>query len=545
MRKGRIGVIAQSGGINISLSLLIGRLGEGISLAVGLGNAVDVWFDDVLAAMADDSNTAVIVVGLEGIPQGRKLFDAVRAATTRKPVVALVAGRADIQEFAMSHTGNLMGSYQRTVAALTQAGAVIVDSSEAAAQAACVLANGRLSPRERPRIALVTGQAGPGLLIMDGLKSAGIEMPVLNVETIRRVQSYLPQLTFVKNPVDTGLPLPCFPEIVDAVAADSQIDVVLAFSLAETVVVDSAPALAAVKKKAGKPFVFGTLGESDDLHEMIETLHKEAIPVVQSPERLALAGVVLAADARACWRLSHTDVVDELLPQPRLEGEFDEHRAKTILEHYGICTPKRVLCQSLEDAVAAFRTLQKPVVVKIAAADITHKTEAGGVHLNIINEHQLSKAVYALGRIPTRYPGRFLVEELAPSGVELIVGGLRDESWGPIVMLGLGGILAEALEDTAIRLAPVSKLDVDEMLDSLRGRKLFDGFRNLPVCDRAAIHQAVLAISQLLTEHPEVREVEINPLLVYASGAVALDAILGLRDGSGDKDRQESTRCRE
>ena len=229
--KGRVAVVAQSGGVNLSISFLVQRLGEGLSLAVGLGNAVDVNSADVLAMLADDPHTRAIALHLEGVPNGRDLFETLRQVTPRKPVVALVAGRSDIGEFAVSHTGNLMGSHQRTVAALEQAGAVVVDSTEALAQAAAVLAQRRLPPKLRNGIGIVTGQAGPGLLIVDGLKSAGVEVPQLEDRTIERIQTLLPPMTFVKNPVDTGRPGPSFPELVSHVAADSRIDAVLVFGL--------------------------------------------------------------------------------------------------------------------------------------------------------------------------------------------------------------------------------------------------------------------------------------------------------------------------
>ncbi len=529
MRKGRIGIVSQSGGVNGSLCFMIDRMGEGISMAVGLGNALDVGSADVLPFLADDPNTAVIVVALEGVPQGRKLFDAMRAVTPRKPVIVLAAGRADVREFAMSHTGNLMGSHQRTVAALAQAGAVVVDSIESAAQAACILSCVRLGPRENPTVALVTGQAGPGMLIMSELKSAGIAMPVLEEDTIRRVRSLLPPLTFVNNPVDTGLPLPAFPEIVGTVCTDPKIDMVLAFSLAETVVIESASALVSVNRNSGKPLILGILGASDDICDMVGILHEGGVPLVPGPAALALAGVVLAADSKASWRVSQAKDPCPPRQQPRIVGDCDEYRAKSILEQYGIQSPRRVLCHSRIEALGAFGQMQKPVVVKIAAADIAHKTDVGGVHLNIRNEQELDAALDAIARIPSRSPGKVLVEEMAPAGVELIVGGMQDSSWGPVVMIGLGGVLAEALEDTAVRLAPLQKMDVEEMLNGLRGRKLLDGFRNLPACDRAAIASVAMSLGRLLMEHPEVLEVEINPLRVYATGAVALDAVLRLQ----------------
>jgi acetyltransferase len=530
LQKGRVAVVAQSGGINLSLAFLLASLGEGVSLSVGLGNGVDVAAADVLEVLADDPNTSAIALALEGVPNGRWLFDVVRKVTPHKPIVAVVAGRAYVGELVVSHTGNLMGLHERTVAALTQAGAVVMNSTEAVAQAAATLASRRLPPKRHVGIGVVIGQAGPGLLIMDGIRQAGIEVPELHAETIRSIQELLPPLTYVKNPVDTGRPAATYPQVVQAVAEDDRVDAILAWALGERLVLDSALDLVGpAVRKTGKPLVFGTLGMKEDLRPALDSLKAENIPAVLSPERVVIAGVALAADAKARWRVLQSESPEaSVQPRSRLQGPFDESRSKTLLEQYGIQSPRRVLCTTRGQAQSAFITLQKPVVVKIAAPDVAHKTEAGGVYLNVNTQTQLESALDALSRIPTSHPGQALLEEMAPEGVELIVGGIRDDSWGPCVVVGLGGVLTEAIADTAVRLAPVSELDVAEMLESLRGRKLLDGFRNLPACDREAIHKAVVGISRLLIEHPEVKEVEINPLRVNAAGALALDALVVL-----------------
>jgi acetate---CoA ligase (ADP-forming) len=529
LRTGNVAVIAQSGGVNLSVSFLLDRLGVGVSLAVGLGNAVDVDAADVLDWLADDRSTDAIAVHLEGVTQGQRLHRAVRRATARKPVVALIAGRADIGEFAVSHTGNLMGSRQRSVAALTQAGAVIVDSTEQLAQAAAVFRCRRLGPAAAPGFALITGQAGPGLLIVDALKSAGLNVPALADETTARLESLLPPLTFIKNPIDTGRPGPRFGEVVEAVSEDPGIDAVLVFGLHEPAVLDPTRVLIPVAGKTRKPLVFGSLGLDADMRGVREQLASHDLPMVESPERLALAAQVLAADARAQWRLrrDHGTEAAQATPHP-LEGAFDEDRAKALLAQYGVRSPRRVLCRTRDEARGALRSIGSPVAIKVVASEIAHKTEAGGVHLGIAAEKELERALDAIERIPVRGPVGFLVEEMAPTGVELIVGGVRDASWGPCVVIGMGGVLAEALADTAIRLVPLNADDVAEMLESLRGKKLLDGFRNLPPCNRAAIVGAALGIGRLLIEHPEVREVEVNPLRVDAGGALALDALVVL-----------------
>ena len=534
--KGNIAVVAQSGGVNLSVGFLLHGLGEGISLAVGLGNAADVGTMDVLDMLADDETTTAIALHLEGVGKGRDLFEGLRRVTPLKPVVAVVAGRADIGEFAVSHTGNLMGLRERTVAALVQAGAVVVDTLDELAQAAAILSQRRLPPKPSNGMALITGQAGPGLLIADALKTSGVALPDLDRSTMERIEGLLPPMTYIRNPIDTGRPGSGFPDIVKAAAGDASIDAVLVFGISEPSVLDPAQALAPAFESTGKPVLFGTLGPDADLARAHGGLRSAGHPMVLGPDRLALAGIVLDADARHQWLLSRCSNAQPSENVSTLATRvFDEAGAKALMRSYGVATPRSVLCETPDAARAAFADLSKPVVVKIAAADIAHKTEAGGVILNISDETALEDALDRIARIPTATPGRVLVEEMAPAGVDLIVGGLRDPSWGVCVVIGLGGVLAEAVSDSSIGLAPLSEDDVAFMLDGLRGKKLLDGFRDLPRCDRSAIASAAMAIGQVLIDHPEIAEVEINPLRVNESGAVALDAlvVLGVEEGTG------------
>lgn len=523
---GHVSVVAQSGGVNLSLGYLLDRLGEGVSIAAGLGNAVDVGTRDMLDLLAEDENTRAIALHLEGVTDGRALFETLKRVTQRKPVAAVVAGRADIGEFAVSHTGNLIGSRERTVAALTQAGAVVVDTLDELAQAAAVLSRRRLPPKAANAMALITGQAGPGLLITDALKASGISLPELGPATIKKIEALLPPMTFIKNPVDTGRPGPGFPDIVRAAAEDESIDAVLVFGISEPSVLDPATALRPAEQATGKPIIFGTLGPAKDLEMAHDDLAVLGTPMAIGPDRLALAGVALDADARHQWRLSHAARTTLSTVREQLTGPFDESAAKQLMRSYGIAAPRSVLCKTREAALAAFGDLQKPLVIKIAAEDVPHKTEVGGVILNVRDEQSFSAALDRIAAIPTKTPNRVLIEEMAPEGVELIVGAVRDPSWGPCVVIGLGGVQAEAVSDSVVGLAPLSEADAAVMLEALRGKKLLDGFRGLPKCDRTAIASVAIAVGQLLLDHPEIAEVEINPLRVNETSAVALDALV-------------------
>ncbi len=522
---GHIAVIAQSAGINLTVSFLLAKLGYGVSCAVGLGNSVDIDAADVLEFVAAQPATRAIALHLEGVSEGRRLYETVRRVSQLKPLVVFTVGRTDIAEFARSHTGNLLGSYALRCSALEQAGAVLVQSSEELAQAAAVLSLHRLPAKLEPGIGVLTAQAGAGLAMLDLLKSRGIRVPELTPATTQRIAERLPPMTYQKNPVDTARPGPSFPQVLTALAQDANVDAVISYALSEPAALDPAETLPAVQRAVSKPILFGTMGPRDELSETCRALRAQGFYVAESPEELARAASVLARDATLRARVARAERHDAS-PTARVPEHVDEHTAKLTLEALGIAAPQRLVCASHEAAHEALRRLPKPVVAKILAAEIEHKTELGGVQLNINDAAALDEALAKLDRIPLTAPRRYLLEQMAPPGLELIVSASRDASFGATVLVGLGGVFAEALRDSASRLAPLTLADAREMLGELRGAPLLAGFRGGPPLDCEAVARCVVALGDFLCEKPSVRELEINPLRVYASGVIALDALL-------------------
>jgi len=524
---GPVAVVAQSAGINLTVSFLLEKLGSGVSMAVGLGNALDVGAATALEYLADLPTTTAIALHLEGIDHGRQLYEALKRVTPKKPVAVLTVGRADVGAFAVSHTGNLLGSYALRVNALKQAGAVVVESTEELASAAALLAQHRLAPKARAGVGILTAQAGPGLLMLDRLKASGVCIPALAASTLARIREKLPPMTYLENPVDTGRPGPSFGEVLAVLADDSEVDAVIAYALSEPAALRPEVVLPGVARRAGKPVLFGTVGPREETAGTIAELRKGGVYVAESPDELARAALVLARDAALRARV--VGCGEPVLPATH---DFDpsvardEHAAKQLLERIGIGAPQRVACASHDEARAAFARLHKPVIVKILAAEIAHKTEVGGVHPNVVDERSLDAALRALDTIVVASERRYLVEEMAPPGLELIVGAVRDESFGPTLMVGAGGVFAEAARDTATRLAPLGLLEADEMLDELRVAPLLAGWRGSGALDRAAVARAIANLGGLLVACPEIREIEINPLRVYENGVLALDALV-------------------
>lgn len=523
---GQIAVVAQSAGINLTVSFLIAKLGYGVSYAVGLGNSVDVDASDVLDFVARDPATRSIALHLEGVRDGRRLYETIRRVSPSKPVVVYTVGRTEIGEFARSHTGNLIGSYALRRSALEQAGAVPVDSTEELALAAAALSLHRLRPELDPGVGVITAQAGAGLAMLDLLQARKVRVPPLSASTQEYIATRLPPMTYQKNPVDTARPGPSFPEVVAAVARDPHVDVVACYALSEPAALHPTEVLPAIQRRVGKPIVFGTMGPLDEIRQDGEALRAQGTYVAHSPEELARATIALCRDASLQARLARGGAPDAIVDVPLGLEPPDEHGAKRILETLGIDCPRRAACASHQEAHEALNRLCKPVVAKILAPEIEHKTEVGGVLANIADSATLDDALAALDAIPLSSQRRYLIEEMAPPGLELIVAAKRDESFGPLVMVGLGGIYAEALRDTVTRLAPLTQTEAEEMLEQLRLAPLFSGWRGRPKLDGPAVARCLVTLGQFVCQQPRVESLEINPLRVYPSGVLALDALL-------------------
>ncbi len=526
IKAGNIGIVAQSGGINLTAAFLAHERGLGISLSVGIGNGADVGVSEAIAYLADDPETDAIAVHLEGIANGRRLFETIRTTAPRKPVIVLPVGKADLGGFAESHTGNLMGAYELTCAALRQAGAVVVETTDALIDGAHALSNGRLPPLETPGIGVLTGQAGPGLLITDKLRQAGIAIPEIGPETVERIRELLPPLTYIANPVDTGRPLESFDTVCDTLASDPAIDAMLVYALHEEDSVDFAAAVGNAAGKHGKPTVFATQGRNSDINPLMRKLEKRGVTAVRSPDRAAAAVRALAEDARARWAAQRAERSGAPTTVPGLPARLDEASAKDVLDALGIPTPARVVCRTRDAAAKAFSEAVKPVVVKILDTEIAHKTEAGGVHVGVKTRRDLDRALDAIDAIPTgRRKKRYLIEETAADGVELIVGARNDPSWGPVVLVGLGGTAAEAYGDVSMRLAPLGRDAALDMISDLRAGALLDGYRGAPAADREAIADLIVRLGEFVMRAPGLREVDLNPVRAYPDGLCVLDAL--------------------
>lgn len=522
---GRIALVAASGGVNHALAFALTEAGHGVSLAIGLGNGADLAAEDVLDHLAGDDETTAVALHIESVADGRRLADAVGRLARTRPVVALVVGRNDIGAFAASHTGALATSWRTTRAALAQAGAVLVDDERELVDAVGALSLARLLPAADPGVGVVTGQAGPGLLLLDELRGDGARVPELGEDTLRALSAVLPPLTYQRNPVDTGRPGPGFADVLDAVAADPGVDLVTGYALHEPDAFDLVEAVdAVIGENFPTPLLLGVGGTGEGVRRTRRALLDRGIPVAADPHGLAAMTRALLADARARHRRrgpAHPARAAVLEPDP-MPGPWDEHQAKDLLGRLGVPTMPRRACADRAQAHLALAELPAPVAVKLLDATVLHKTEIGGVRLGVSTPAELDAALDALEAVGAR---RFLVESMASPGVDLMVGARRDPVFGPVVLVGLGGTTAEVLADVALRLAPLSLEEAATMPGELAGRALLDGWRGGPTLDRTSLSEVMVALGDLLDAHPEIDEIEINPLRLTVLGLVALDAV--------------------
>jgi acetate---CoA ligase (ADP-forming) len=531
VRPGRVAVVAASGGVNHALSFLLTEAGHGISVAVGIGNAVDISAPDVLDHLAADPHTSAVALHVESVTDGPRLVDALRRLSTQKPVVALVVGRHDIGAFAASHTGALATSWRTTRAALAHAGAVLVDDESELVDAVGALSTVRVRPLRDGGVGVVTAQAGPGLLLLDDLRGRRVRVPELTAATQDTLATLLPPLTYQANPVDTGRPGPELGRVFHAVACDPQVDLVAGYALHEPDAVDLVAALRE-GRMPDVPVVFGLGGTGEAMVAARRALLEAGIAVATDPRGVAAAVGALLADARARSRASGTGTLDAV--PTGVAGAHDEHQAKTLLDRLGITTPARHACSGRGEALAALAELDAPVAVKILDADVLHKTDIGGVHLGVADSTALEAA---LGRLDAIGATRYLVEAMAPPGVDLVLGARRDPVFGPILLLGLGGTTAEALADVAIRLAPLSPDEAAQMPGELAGHALLDGWRGGPVLDPSQLGRIAAQLGDLLVANPDVDDIEINPLRFTCDGLIALDAVVLTRAASKEAHR--------
>lgn len=521
--KGGIGFISHSGAFAAAIVDWARGQGFGFSRIVSLGNQADVNETDMLPMLADDEHTDVIVMYMESISNGRRFVQVASEAAKRKPVIALKVGRFEAgQKAAASHTGALAASDTAFDAAFDKAGVLRAETAEQMFDWARALGNCPLPKGNR--IGILTNAGGPGVIAADSLEREGLVLAHLSDSTLEVLSAILPAAANIHNPVDmlASASPEHYAECLRLLLQDDDVDAVM-------VILPPPPMFQAeeVAKKVnevigkfGKPVVVALLGST-----LVENARDEfrvaRVPTYPFPERAASALGALVKRVKALD--SRPQTVDRETIVHRPSSTVDD-----LMQAYGIPTAALRLARDEHEAVRIANELGYPVVMKIASPDISHKSDVGGVLLNI-NDAQILQTGYAqmMGRIQALIPAVQIdgvnIQRQIPTGQEVIVGMVRDAQFGPLMMFGSGGVEVEGLRDVAFCLGPLDQAEAESMMrKTWAGRKL-KGFRSIPAVDHAAVADILMKLSRLAEDHEEIEEIEINPLRVLKQGAVAVD----------------------
>jgi len=525
---GDVAFISHSGAICAAVIDWARGQGYGLSRLLSLGNQADVSETDMLAPVAADPYTRVLALYLEGVKDGRRFIDEARQVVRDKPIIALKVGRFESGQRAVaSHTGALAGQESAYNAAFRRAGVLRAETSEEMFDQARALA--WCPPTKGRRVAVLTNAGGPGVTAADALESLGLELSEFSGRTRAALSEILPPAASLLNPVDmlASATPDQFAESLRIVLADPGVDSVMiifptppmytAGSVAKTVI--------PVIHSADKPVVVAVMGERL-IQEAVEHFRAARVPEYRFAERAAAA---LSALVERAELLEYAQA-EPLMPVQTSEVLRKTSEVFSLLEAYGIPTAKMELAQSSDEAAAFARQMGTPVALKIASPEISHKSDVGGVLLNLGDEAAVRTGYEEiLQRARSAQPQAEIqgvyVQHMIPSGQEVIIGAVQDPQFGAQVMFGSGGTEVEGLKDIAFGLAPLTQIEAERMLESTwAGRKL-KGFRNLPPADRDAVLEILIRLAQLAADHPDLDEIEINPLRVlpHGHGAVAVD----------------------
>lgn len=526
---GGIGVASQSGGILGSLLSRAAARGIGLSKLVSTGNEVDLEIADFVDHLADDPDTSVIALYIESVRNGPKFrAAALKAARAGKPIVAFKVGRSDAgAEAAASHTGALAGSDRMYDALFAETGVIRAESFSELLDIPAALATGRV-PKGR-RVAILTSTGGAGTLIADSLNIAGLTTPHPDEPTAMRLRALLPgdQATMDRNPIDVTLAglqpsvlRGAIEALQDSPTYDSFVIIVGSSGVAHPSLM--ADAIGACLARSDKPVIAYV---SPHAPAAAALLTARGVPAFAAPEScaVALAGMLRTAG----WAPPATQVAPAktIAIDANLSGSLDEAAAKALFAHFGVPCAAETIVTSPAEAEQAARAIGRPVALKILSSQITHKSDVGGVDINVAPEAVGKRLAEMQSTVAARTGEtitRFVVQEMVPSGAELILG-LRRDGLGSAILLGLGGVTAELYQDTALTMLPqgngISRKAALALARGLKAWPLLDGYRGRPKADVEALVSAIVSFSEMAAALGDrLVEAEINPLFVLPAG---------------------------
>ncbi len=561
-KAGNISFISQSGALCTAVLDFAADRDFGFSKFISIGNKADVDELDLLRYFHKDEDTEVIMLYLEELRRGPEFIEAVKVITSGDyrptPVLVIKSGRTSAgARAAASHTGALAGTEGVYDAIFQQSGIIRVDSIDELFDFATAFAYknesalGKLR-RKVPsgnRVAIVTNAGGPGIVATDMTVSSGLQLAKFQEETIESLASHLPKTANLQNPVDVigDASMDRYENALAAVVRDEGVDgaLVILTPQSMTDVFGTAEAIVRIARRSSKPILCCFMGIID-VSSGVKYLQEHGIPVFKFPENAAKAFGALYQYSRwlnrqhlAPFELRHDRQRASQIVQDWLDAgktQIGELEGIELLKCYGFNVLSSALAQDENEAAAVAKETGFPVALKIVSAQILHKSDAGGVVLGLENEEDVKKAFADIIKRAGEYNPQadingVLVQKMAPAGSEVILGLNRYPVFGPLLMVGIGGIFVEVFQDVVFRLAPIGRNEARRMVRQIKGYRLFQGFRGRPPADVETIEKSLVSLSDLAANHPEIMELDINPLLVHArgKGATAADCRIILK----------------
>ena len=544
--RGSIALFSQSGAVCGAILDWAAAAKVGFSSFVSVGSMLDVDFGDLIDYFGMDIHTRSIVLYIEAITDARKFMSATKGFARAKPIIVIKSGRfKEGAKAAASHTGALAGEDAIYEAAFRRSGVVRVMDIMDLFNCSSILAK---QPRPMgPNIAIVTNAGGPGVLATDSIIEKGGKLAQLSQETLEKLNKVLPSTWSHGNPVDIigDGDDERYKKAIEICLEDKTIDGLLVLCVPQVVADPNklADRLVDIARKSTKPILTSFIGESSVFNAR-EILNRNNIPTYQEPDEAVESYMYLYHYERHLAQLyetpvelevktpEHKEIVQRILDTAKSEGRtlLNESESKTFLELYGISTTQPIIAKTSEEAMKAAEKLGYPIVMKILSPQISHKSDVGGVVLDLrcgddvrTNFQEMTKR--AKEKVPdAEIIGVTIQKMIKNNGYELILGSKKDAVFGSVILFGLGGIFTELFKDRAIGFPPLNQTLAERIIEKTKAYDLLKGFRNIPPVDMKRVEETMIAFSQMIIDHPEIKEVDINPLIPQGNDLIAVDA---------------------
>jgi acetyl coenzyme A synthetase (ADP forming)-like protein len=568
--KGDIALLTQSG--NMALTLITEakiKSRKGFSYYVGVGNEVDIKFHEYLEFFRQDPATKAILMYVEGLHNGREFIQQAQKTALDKPIILLKSGRSTTgKKSAGSHTGAMAGISEVAKGAFQRAGIIVIENSDELFPAAETLSS--LPPIKNNKVAILADGGGHATIAADLLTDLGMEIPELSEKTQANLRKILPAAASVPNPVDvaggTDADPSVFADCAEIILKDSHVGGLLIVGLfggygirfAESLSLmeeDAAHRMGKMVAKRHKPIVLHSLYNHEKPHAL-ELLRYYNIPVYDSLDISVKCISVLAVYGNHLnsyqpkhtlelnWREKARPEGQKVISAARGDGRSAllEHEAKKLFAIHGAPVTVERLVQTADEAVEFAHYLEKNVVLKIVSPDILHKSDAGGVQVNLKTEKEIRTAFQEISKNAHRYNPKadirgMLVSPMADEGVEVIIGTKYDDQFGPVIMYGLGGILVEILKDVSFRVLPITRSAAKKMIEQTQSFPILNGARGKPPLDQKAIRKLLMLCSEIVVAYPDIEEMDLNPVIVHENGISIVDARIILKAEGGKMGR--------